>query len=159
MNRNSREWTSISKYCWNLSVLLTVDKNSRERTSVVSSRPFQAHHNSPRKRMSNRFISCHPPATSRLGGYTCNTDANRWFVYQHLVYLQFSSVHDGIYALGKACTYSTQLLRNFTQRCLWNSSNVCLIDDGPSFLDLSRQSSPLPLSMQLSSRQHMVWCL
>ena len=40
--------------------------------------------------------------------------------------VQFSSVQDGIYALGKAHMRS----QKFPQLCLWNGSNVRLIDDG-----------------------------
>ena len=47
--------------------------------------------------------------------------------------------------------------QKFPQHCLWNSSSVCLTDDGP--LVLSRKIYlVLPLSMPLSSRQSIVWC-
>ena len=38
-----------------------------------------------------------------------------------------SSVQDGSFALGKAHIVS----QKFPQRCLWNGSNACRIDDGP----------------------------
>ena len=45
--------------------------------------------------------------------------------------VQFSLVQCGSYALGKAhIMRSTPSHRSFPQRCLWNSSNVRLIDDG-----------------------------
>ena len=45
--------------------------------------------------------------------------------------VQFSSVQDGIYALGKAHMRSTPSLRSFPKRYLWNNLNIRLIDDGP----------------------------
>ena len=44
--------------------------------------------------------------------------------------ITFSSVQGGIYALGKAYMRSTPS-QKFPQRCLWNGSNVRLIDVGP----------------------------
>ena len=46
--------------------------------------------------------------------------------------VQFSSVQDGIYALGKAHNYTLHpVSQKFPQRCLWNGSYVRLTDDGP----------------------------
>ena len=42
-----------------------------------------------------------------------------------------SSVQDCIYALRKAYTCSRPVSQKFPQCCLWNSSNICLTDDGP----------------------------
>ena len=45
--------------------------------------------------------------------------------------VQFSSVQDGIYALGKADNYVLHSVsQKFSQRCLWNGSNVRLTDAG-----------------------------
>ena len=43
--------------------------------------------------------------------------------------VQFSSVQDGIYALGKAHMRSTPFL-SFPRRCLWNSSRARVINNG-----------------------------
>ena len=51
--------------------------------------------------------------------------------------IQFSLVQDGIYALGKAHPVS----QKFPQCCLWNGSNVHLIDDGPLWSFQGRSSS------------------
>ena len=56
--------------------------------------------------------------------------------------VQFSSVQDCIYALGKVHMRSTPppSLRRFPQLCdLWNISNVCLIDNCLNSLVLSRK--------------------
>ena len=45
--------------------------------------------------------------------------------------VQFCSVQDGIYAMGKADTRSTPSLRSFTNVTFGISPNVGLIDDGP----------------------------
>ena len=44
-----------------------------------------------------------------------------------------SSVQDGIYALRKAHKNDVlhPISQKFPQCCLWNGSNLCLIDDGP----------------------------
>ena len=52
-------------------------------------------------------------------------------------YSIFSSVQDGIYTLGKVHMRS----QVFPQCCLWNSSNVCLSDDGPLSSCQGRPSS------------------
>ena len=54
---------------------------------------------------------------------------------------KFSSVQEGIYALGKSHMRSTPSLRSFPKRCLWNSSNVLLIDDDPLSSFQGRSSS------------------
>ena len=70
--------------------------------------------------------------------------------------VQFVLVQDGIYVLGKTHMHATPSLRSCRQRCLWNSSNVCLIDDSPfsSFwgtlsvvwtMNLQKLSPTLPL--------------
>ena len=47
-------------------------------------------------------------------------------------HIQFSSVQDGIYALGKAHNYALHpVSRKFLQYCLWNGSSVRLIDSVP----------------------------
>ena len=71
--------------------------------------------------------------------------------------VQFSSVQDGIFALGKARTRSTPSLRSFPKRCLSNGSNVRLTDDGPlsSFQGRSSSASSLHASSPPGDR----WCL
>ena len=55
--------------------------------------------------------------------------------------VEFSSVQEGIYALGKANNYALHLIsQKFPQRCLCNGSTVRLIDDGP-FLSFEGRSS------------------
>ena len=43
----------------------------------------------------------------------------------------FSSVQNGVSALGKTHMRSTSLSQKFPQRRLWNGSSVCLTDDDP----------------------------
>ena len=54
-----------------------------------------------------------------------------WNVFCSLVIsVQFSSGQDGNYVCGKVHMHSI-LSQKFPQRCLWNSPNVRLIDNGP----------------------------
>ena len=55
--------------------------------------------------------------------------------------VRFSTIQDGICALGKAHMCSAWSLRSFPQRRLWNGSNVRLIDDGPLSSFQGRSSS------------------
>ena len=75
------------------------------------------------------------------------------FCFYELV--RFSSVH-GICALGKAHKYALhRVSQKFPQRCLWNGSNVHLIDDGP--LSSFQGRSPNAYSFHASpSRRSMV---
>ena len=85
-----------------------------------------------------------------------------------LVWLQFTSVQDGIYVLAKAHMRSTPSVRSFpniafemvsmfvmVSRFHW--AFYCLIDDGPLW-SFQGDCLVLPLSMPLSSRWSMVWC-
>ena len=62
------------------------------------------------------------------------------YIYIAKVATRGSSVQDGIYALGKAHVHSTSS-QKFPRCCLWNGSNVCLIDDGPLSSFQGRASS------------------
>ena len=56
--------------------------------------------------------------------------------------VQFSSVQDGTYALGKAHNYALHpISERFPQRCLWYDSNVRQTDDGPLSSFQGRSSS------------------
>ena len=87
---------------------------------------------------------------------------------------QFSSVHDGICALGKAHKnhYALQpVFEKFSERCLWNGSEVRLIDNGRGLSrPLKEHLAELRLSLSVwiycayslslsfCSRRSMVWC-
>ena len=81
----------------------------------------------------NRTAQCHSPSIS-LRQITYDT---------HLKPVHFSSVHDGIYALGKAHNHYTlhPVCKKFPQLCLSCGSNVRPIDDGPLSSFQGRSSS------------------
>ena len=65
---------------------------------------------------------------------------------------QFSPVHDGIYAREKAHNHALHpVSQKFPQRCLWNGSSVCLIDDGALSSFQGRSSSASLKRFQCSS--------
>ena len=70
--------------------------------------------------------------------------------------VQFSSVQDGIYALGKKKKKNAlhPVSQKFPQRCLWNGSNVRLTDDGPLSSFDERSSSASSFNASLLSHWH-----
>ena len=72
--------------------------------------------------------------------------------------VQCNSVQDNIYVFGKAHNYALHpVSQTFPQHCLWNSSKVHLIDDGPVLSHpFKKDCLAPPLSMPLSSRRLIV---
>ena len=59
------------------------------------------------------------------------------------------------YLCARKCPYALHaVFKKFPQRCLWNSPNVCMTDDGPLSSFQGRCSASLPLSC----RRSMLWC-
>ena len=82
-----------------------------------------------------------------------------WHWTKYTCSVQFSSVQESIYALGKPHMRSTPSLRSFPTFAFWNGSNVRSDWRWPSLV-LLRKIVCLALhhSTPLSSRRSMVWC-
>ena len=72
-----------------------------------------------------------------------HVSAHGWFALSLACKIvQLSSIQGGVYALGKAHNYALHPVSQTFRQCrLWNSSNVCLIDDGPLSSFQGRSSS------------------